>query len=58
MRLDLHRVFNELRDFTAEKRWIRSRLRREMGAAGVARENDVRPPRSRAQAAPAGAPSL
>eukprot|EP00959_Pyramimonas_sp_CCMP1952_P015923 336650-Pyramimonas_sp.AAC.1 len=58
VRLEEHGVFNQLRDLPAEKRWVRSRLRREVDTVGVAREDHARPPRPRAQAAPSGAPPL
>ena len=58
VRLQVHRVFNQLRELTAERRWVSSRLRSEMDAVGVACEDYVRPTRPRTQAAPSGATPL
>ena len=58
VRLQVHRVFNQLRELTAERRWVSSRLRSEMDAVGVACEDHVRPARPRTQAAPSSAPPL
>ena len=48
----------QLRDLAAKKGWVSRRLRREVNTVRVASEDDMGPPRPRAQAAPTGAAPL
>ena len=58
VRLGMHRVFNELGDFTAEQRRVGRRLCREVHAVGMTGEDYVRSIRARAHSTLARAATL